>query len=300
MKGGYWMIRTIKSGKVIEKSQFPVGERRPRKPRRKGSSSAAKRDSNLRSSERRLAQALNCNFEEGDLLLTLTYSDEALEQVGADGQDKACSLFARKLTRILGKIGIKLRGIWMTADKDSESLDPVRVHHHLVVKREGWEICRDRSGKIVDTKVGGRSLSSLWSYGIASVEPLKDQDDYTPLAVYLVRQAKSGADEKKWHSTRNLAKPIVKSEIVAARVRELRAPGGADVKEVGRYDVETGSHYLRYILPDRSSERKIHAIRAEIDKLEDDLALVGSQLARSTLEQAIRKKQQELRALGAC
>ena len=68
------MIRTIRSGCVIEKSQFYVGERRPRAKRRKGNSSAKKRDSNAMSAVRRYARLMNCNFAAGaGILLTLHY-----------------------------------------------------------------------------------------------------------------------------------------------------------------------------------------------------------------------------------
>ena len=84
MGGGYWMIRTIRSGRVIEKSQFYVGERKPRKARRKGASSTKKLDANLRDAVKRLAREINCNFAAGDLLLTLTYDEEHIGKVGED------------------------------------------------------------------------------------------------------------------------------------------------------------------------------------------------------------------------
>lgn len=251
MKGGFWMIRTIKSGKVIEKSQFYVGEKKPRARRRKGSSTLAKKDSNLRLAERRLAQTINCNFAAGDLFITLTYDEEHMQALGEDpvkGAEAAFGLFLRRLGRELGKIAIKPAFVWITADKDQDTLEPVRLHHHLIIKRAGFEVKRS-GAKLEDVKIGGRKLEEIWRQGICYAEELAEQDDYLPLAVYMVRQAVNAPDAKKWHPARGLAKPEIKSEIIVARAHELRAPGGADVKEIGHYDIETGSHYIRYVVP---------------------------------------------------
>lgn len=297
------MIRTIKSGKVIEKSQFFAGEKRPRKPRRKGGTSASKKDSNLRCAERRLAQTINCNFEKGDLFLTLTYDDEHLSKIGLDTDkaDRECALFVRRLSRELGRIGIRQQLLWITADKDELTFDPVRLHHHVIIKRAGFEIFRDQEGKIGSVKVGSRTLTDIWGQGLTSIEILREQDDYTPLAVYLCRQALNGPDAKKWHPSRGLEKPIVKNEVIVTRVHELRAPGGADVKEIGRFDLETGSHYIRYIEPPKKEAKKqrdVERALEELTRLRSDLKSVSSVLGRKALEKAIAKKEQELVALG--
>lgn len=242
------MIRTVKSGKVVEKSQFFVGERKPRAPKRKGSSSLAKKDSNMNQAVRRLARILNCNFHKGDLFVTLTYDEEHFEKLGGlpENADKACQLFWRRLSRTLSDIGIKIRGVWITADKDEATGAPVRLHHHMVIGAEGFDITwKDR--KLESCKVNGRDLASIWGNGSVHVEYLKSQDDYTAVANYMARQAVGGANAKKWHTSRGLDKPVVLSEKVSASPHELRAPGGADVKEIGHYDEQTGSHYIRYI-----------------------------------------------------
>ena len=246
--GGYWMVRTVKSGKVVEKSQFFVGDRKPRAPRKKGCSTLAKKDSNMNQAVRRLARVLNCNFGKGDLFFTLTYDAQHLDQIENQPEkaDKACQLFWRRISRALADIGIKIRGVWVTADKDEATGNPVRLHHHLVVGAEGFDI------KWVDRKlesccINGRNLVDLWGHGSVHVEYLRHQDDYTALANYMVRQSVGGMDAKKWHTSRGLEKPIILSEKATASPHELRAPGGADVKEISRYDEQTGSHYIRYI-----------------------------------------------------
>ena len=239
MKGGYWMIRTVKSGNVVEKSQFFCGVRKPRRDRRKGSSTVAKMDQNMTQAVRRLARTINCNFGPSDLLITLTYNDDRLPLCYQDA-DKCVALFSRRMERS----GVKLTGVWITADKDKQG-NTERLHHHAIVKGAGIEL--KKTGEVLTAYVNGKKLEDVWGCGIVHSEHLEAQEDYTPLAAYMVRQAVDVPDAKKWHSSRGLAKPIVEDEVITDQAEELRAPGGADVLEIGHYDAETGSHYIRYI-----------------------------------------------------
>lgn len=250
MKGGFWMIRTVKSGKVIEKSQFFCGPRRPRRDRRKGSSSLIKMDQNMNQAVRRLARVINCNFGPSDLFLTLTYNEIRLPENYQDA-DRQVALFQRRLERA----GAKLKGVWITADKDKKG-NAERLHHHLIV--QGGSIQLRRDGEVLTACIGEKTLQEIWGCGIVHAEHMEDKEDYTPLAAYLVRQAVDAPDAKKWHSSRGLAKPIVEEEVITDQAAELRAPGGADVKEVGHYDEETGSHYIRYIRrPKKAKEGRV-------------------------------------------
>lgn len=239
------MIRTIRSGNSIEKTQFYVGERKPRADRRKGSSSRAKMETNLTAAGRVLGRTINCNWHAGDLFLTLEYDDPHLPKSAA-ASDKQAALFWRRLSRELKRQGVKVRGLWLTADKDKKG-NPTRLHVHGILSAEGTTLdWNPETGKFVSCKIGTRDLTELWGNGGVHVEPLWERDDYTPLAVYLVRQAAAAPDGKKWHPSRGLRKPIIESERVVAYPRPLRAPGGAKVHEIGRYDEETGTHYIRY------------------------------------------------------
>lgn len=243
------MIRTIRSGKVVEKSQFYVGERRPRKTRRKGASTVKKLDANLRDAVKRLARTLNCNFAHGDLLLTLTYDEAHLPKVGEDfdAAEREGTNWWKRMRRELKERGVKLRGVWMTSDLDPETGEVVRLHHHAVITSEGIEIQRDEEGKIKCATIGGRTLEDIWGNGTADIEPLREQDDYTPIAAYFVAQARRDADAKKWHASRGLKQPVIESEKIVPRARELHTPPGATVLEIGKYEEGSGSHYVRYI-----------------------------------------------------
>lgn len=248
------MIRTIRSGKVIEKSQFWVSERKPRAPRRKGGTSAAAKDKNVNTAARMLARTINCNFSAGDLWVTLTY-DPAHAPETAEQADRACALFWRRLSRALADRGVKLRGLWITADKDGKTENPEPLHHHLVLSAEGMEV--EWGEGTVRCTVDGRELADIWGQGTIDVEELREQEDYTPVAVYCVRQAVGGENAKKWHPSRGLKKPVIESERIVQYSRELRAPAGATVSEIGHYDEVTGNHYIRYIRRPRTKREKV-------------------------------------------
>ncbi|MBR2365914.1 MAG: hypothetical protein IKA78_01960, partial [Oscillospiraceae bacterium] len=93
-------------------------------------------------------------------------------------------------------------------------------------------------------------------------------EDYTGLAAYLVRQAVESPDGKRWHPSRGLKKPVIESEHVISHPRELRAPGGAKVHEVGKYDETQGSHYIRYTR------------KKKTEKLADGVPMAGQGAAR--------------------
>ena len=244
--GGYWVVRTLRSGKVIEKSQFYVGERRPRAPRRKGSTTLERKDKNMNTAVRRLARIINCNWGRGDLWLTFTYDPEKLPEE-PEQADRCMDLAWRRLRRVLDGIGVQLRGFWITADKVPETGEEERLHHHAVISCKGVTVRWGEDGQLAECSVDGRELADIWGMGSIDVEPMREQDDYTPIAVYCIRQAVDAPDAKKWHATRGLKKPVVEREVVVDRARELRAPGGAVVSEVGHYDGGSGNHYIRYI-----------------------------------------------------
>lgn len=240
------MIRTIRSGRVIEKSQFYVGRKKPRASRRKGASSAAKMDANMNAAVRQLARTMNCNWGHGDLLLTLKYDEGHLPE-DFEAAEREGTKWWRRISRELKGENVKISGVWMTSETDPETGEVVRLHHHAVLSAQGVEILRDGQGRILGGKIGERTLSDIWGKGGVDIQLLRDQDDYTPIASYFAKQARRVGDAKKWHMSRGLKQPVIESERVVSNPRELHTPAGATVCEIGRYEEGSGTHYIRYI-----------------------------------------------------
>jgi hypothetical protein len=243
---GKWIMKTITSGRTVEKIKFKVGANAKikRGRRKKGSTPIRKQESNFRSAVKRLARLLNCNFSHGDLWITLTYADKYLCESFEDAEHQL-DLFQRRMRSKFKKLGMEFRYISVTSDIDGQTGELVRVHHHIVMPRVPFEL-----------------VCECWKYGTVDYRLLKDQADYTPLAVYLLNQAKNQPDAKKYSPSRNLQKPIVNEEFVADGTREIRVPKNAVVMHRDEYDRAIGTQYVRYVLPKKGEENDANERKA--------------------------------------
>lgn len=244
-QGGGYVIRKYccKNG-VVEKVKFwvPAGVV-VRSGRVKGNTGAAKRDANARSAVRTLARLLNCNYTSRDLLLNCKFDNQHITAVTSHKEmDRLVKNFLDRLKRALKAAGVKENPkiVVVPSDIDGKTGRPARPHVHIVITGEGFRFDNGR------WLVGERVLDDIWGMGSIYAENLYDQPDYTPLALYLIRQGRTGADEKKYKPSRNMAKPII-TETVARSGAAMRQPARALLLESGEYHEEMGCHYIRYV-----------------------------------------------------
>lgn len=229
--GGRYVIRTTISGKVVEKSKFWLPNPGQVRAARSHTSSRRKQDKNANDAVRVLARQINCNFGYKDLLIELDYDAAGYAAIDGsrDQAEKELRLFLRRLGRAMKKAGLEPRYAGaVTSDMDGATGENRRVHHHVV-------LCREAAPYI----------EQCWHRGGYGIRTLRQQDDYTAVASYLVRQVRRIPDKKKWSSSRNLKKPVV-YEREARRAGALRNPPKTVLQECSAYDVESGSHYIRY------------------------------------------------------
>lgn len=272
------MIIRRTSGRVVELSSvFVSANTKPRRNKRKGTTTAQKQDENERNCVKQLARWINCNYSHGDLWLTAKYDDAGIASLEAwakthrkedqswedammDAAEQEGRNYLRRLKRILGKQGIELRSILSTADMDGTTGEQVRLHHHIILPRVSFE-----------------AAAQAWKCGNVEYQILKDQADYTPLAIYICRQVRRRPDRKKYSVSRNLKKPIV-NERWAKPGEELRPDKGGKI--TGRNNWEPGKpQYIRFVkgnvLPAGRSKRK----------KQEDAAMAGDLSAYLDLEQ---------------
>ena len=252
MKEGYWVIRTYLSGRVGEKTKFWVqGVRPDRRSRRKERMEIKKQIQNEYATAKTVARLFNANYCKGDVLGSLDYSPAALkkleqyigsesEQTDRDMQiwlaaDKRFKLVMDSARRECAKRGIELKCVGVTSDMDGDTGEHVRVHHHLVVNAEAWEIIKEKWKK----------------WGGTNGEPLSDQADYTPVAEYMMRQVRHDIPNKKrYFSTRNLVRPQPK-DAKARSGAELSVPRGCEL--LFRNAFKPGqAQYIRYLVPEEA------------------------------------------------
>jgi hypothetical protein len=271
---------------VVERTRYVVGDNaRPRSSRKKGNTSFRKQEANFNGALRRLARILNCNYtHENGLLITLDYDPAGMEslcrkaklteeqtlwamgaRVGEIGEWKAAkkgkqavgidpyedaeledgcaklreaaekqmNLWLRRIKRKAGN----LKYIAVTSDIDGDTGEAVRIHHHLVIAAEGlsWDL-----------------LQQQWRLGSVDIRRLRGQKDYTPVAVYLLRQVRRQPDAKKYAVSRGMLLPAVTEREVLGNP-EIRVPAGASVLERAEYNAETVVQYVRYVPKKRES-----------------------------------------------
>lgn len=271
MKDGYWVVRTYESGIIGEKTKFWIQGARPQgKSRRKEKSDIRKQEQNEYSSVKALARLMHANYQQGDLLLGLDYSDKGLRKLESyakkinpdfdslsederrnaiwEAAKHEASLCLRRVNREFAKLGIEsIKSITVTSDMDGDTGELVRIHHHLVVPAGCEEVFVSKWGKLG---------SVAWS-------PISKQADYTPIAEYLLRQVRRIPDANKYASSRNLVRPQPKDRVVVTDA-ELRVPKGGKLLHRQEYKTRQGRdgevyaqpQYIRYIIPENRRKKR--------------------------------------------
>lgn len=258
MKDGYWVVRTYEAGQVGEKTKYFVLGDRTRRNRRKEESSIKKQEQNEYSTKKRLARLINANFTHGDILLGIDYSNASYKKLERSARKAAPDYdslpeedqlrcireaaaqemenYLRRVKRALEKEGRadELKYIAITSDMDGDTKETVRVHHHLIVPASCEHIVRMK-----------------WGRGGTYCKPLSKQEDYMPIAEYLIAQVRGTLNAKKFVSSRNLIRPQPKDR-VAVSDAEIRVP--RNCKLIQRAEYKRGApQYIRYILPEKKA-----------------------------------------------
>ena len=253
--GGVWMQRTIRAGTVEEKYSFFAPVNAKPRGRRRQKCSPRKQDVNEFEAVKRLARLLNANFRHNDSLVTLTWDEDHIAQLGdpvdPDAMraqaEKAVDRFLDRMRYHLRRAGKKLgRYVCVVADINGDTGELVRPHAHLVLPAAALRL---EDGHLY---AGKAEVEALWGNGAVDLRLLHDQPDLTPVAAYLMRQVRRQPDKAKYKAARGMAHPAIVYEKIVTNTRELQAPKGA--KLLYRRTYEPGKpQYIRYV---RKTETK--------------------------------------------
>ncbi len=251
---GHWETKTYRAGMVGEKVKYFVPTSRTKKRKK---TPEEKRKDNATNAVRRVARAVNENFRPGDGWLSLEYTPERYQRVLARAAelrqrdpelserdsiwfaaDHEAELLMDRARRECKKRGLVLRYLFATSDTDADTGEPVRVHHHLIVPKDCVEIIVDKWG--IEPIPGTDRLPG--------VKELWDQDDYTELVEYMLKQVRYIPDAKRYTPSRNLVRPDAKGRRVPSGAR-LRVPKGCKLIYASPYTGERDCQYIRYLLP---------------------------------------------------
>lgn len=176
-------------------------------------SSPARESLNAKLSWQKLMLVLAANFRSSDLVVTLTYRDEALP-VNRDAADRRLTYLIRNLREYRKGKGQPLVYARITEGYHSGG----RLHHHLIINSTGQDysvICElwQRDGDNVDFEAFGIDGAERWAKYLTK-EPREKGRRYV--------------GDRTWRTSRNVRKPVVTYEYVTADT-DLSPPPGAFV-----------------------------------------------------------------------
>lgn len=198
----------IVSGKVVELCAFNTRViKTPRAPRSQPTDPDHKAR-NVAAIIRRVARLLNCNFCKEDYFVTLTYSKDAYISLcvgmpaGLSEDDRLAYVygrarkefdrFIRRCQYACRKTKVPLYFVGITADRDRLDATDKRVHHHLVVNGASVEI-----------------VKRAWQNGFTWLKNMSNDEDYTPIAVYMITQTRYENRKSRYKASRNLMQPVI-------------------------------------------------------------------------------------------
>lgn len=211
---------------------------------------------NDRVAVKELTRLMNSNFHPGDWHITLTYE-------GAEPSEKEARKelrnFIRRMGREYEKTGREFKWIAVTEYKNH------RIHHHIVMSYIEDQVVRRQ-----------------WKRGyIRGFSALDRSRNYRKLAEYFVKETTKTMREpgnetkRRWSSSRNLIRPIVKREVVQAKAlyEQPKAFKGyeIDADSIRRYEHPyTGIEHLEYMMTASDPVPRIKTWRkgTQIDKQE--------------------------------
>ncbi len=242
-----YVKRIVEAGNTIEvkkyfTARFGKKDRDYRQAKMSASSEKVQKVNEEHAVEK-LRWLMNTNFGAGDIHMVLTYDEEHITD--AEGTKEAIRKYMRKLRNAYRERNIELKYI-KTAEYESK-----RIHHHVLVNK-------------IDTQI----LDELWECGHVYFRVLDNSGDYSKLANYFVKETRRAFAQglisgKRWDSSKNLKKPNIHKEIVAADswtdspkpYKGYYIP--ADSIEM---DVDTiGFPYQKYTMIKITEKRKINA-----------------------------------------
>lgn len=194
-------------------------------------SSCAREIINLRHSWEKLKMLLAANFDWSDLVVTLTYSDDALPRT-RDDAEKNLKLFIRHLRAERRQAGQTLKYLYVTERGHTFG----RHHHHIVTNATGADY---------------QIIRSLWPYG-DNIDFARISDKgYDGWARYLSKepreQGRRYVGERMWRQSLGLKKPIVQSGWVDAGAPLPVPPGAFVVDRQSRVNGFGTFDYVEYL-----------------------------------------------------
>ncbi|MFR7551242.1 MAG: hypothetical protein ACLUVB_00505 [Acutalibacteraceae bacterium] len=179
--------------------------------------------------------------------MTLRFADEGIDKLretAGDDPDKLRDAAEHQAMLWLRRLRRKDKGVipfytLSASDMDGDTGELVRLHVHICMETDGslsWDALRD-----------------AWTLGSVNIRSLRGQDDYSPIAYYMLKQVRRVPDRKKYKVSRGAALPTTEEREVVLCTK-MRAEGREGAG--GRYVEGEAGAYLRYVPASAAKARR--------------------------------------------
>lgn len=238
--------KTIRAGRLVWDITYtvprPNASKQDRKRIREVTEEQIQR-TNANTAQRKLEMLMATNFDEGDLVLTVTYRDADLPDSADVTRKHLGKVFSQMRAYRKARDLPELKYIYILEGRHGDH----RPHAHLIINAAGGDL---------------ELMRSLWIWGDDIQLNYIRERGYDGWAGYLTKERREASlnGKKQFVGSRNLARPVTTYEWVDDGTT-VDAPPGAQVLDEGGGRNEIAScRFVKYLMP-KNTYYNTHATR---------------------------------------
>ena len=238
--------KTIRAGRLVWDIAYTVPRPNASKQERKRIREVTEEQiqrTNANTAQRKLEMLMATNFDEGDLVLTVTYRDADLPDSADVTRKHLGKVFAQMRAYRKARGLPDLKYIYVLEGRHGDH----RPHAHIIVNATGGDL---------------ELMRSLWIWGDDIQLNYIRERGYDGWAGYLTKERREASlnGKKQFVGSRNLARPVTTYEWVDDGTT-VDAPPGAQVLDEGGGRNEIAScRFVKYLMP-KNTYYNTHATR---------------------------------------
>lgn len=227
--------KTIRAGRLVWDITYTVPRPNASKQERKRIREVTEEQvarTNANTAQRKLEMLMATNFDEGDLVLTVTYRDADLPDSADVTRKHLGKVFAQMRAYRKARDLPELKYIYILEGRHGDH----RPHAHIIINAAGGDL---------------ELMRSLWIWGDDIQLNYIRERGYDGWAGYLTKERREASlnGKKQFVGSRNLARPVTTYEWVDDGTT-VDAPPGAQVLDEGGGRNEVAScKYIKYLMP---------------------------------------------------
>ena len=238
--------KTIRAGRLVWDITYTVPRPNASKQERKRIREVTEEQiqrTNANTAQRKLEMLMATNFDEGDVMLTVTYRDADLPDSADVTRKHLGKVFAQMRTYRKARGLPDLKYIYVLEGRHGDH----RPHAHIIINAAGGDL---------------ELMRSLWIWGDDIQLNYIRERGYDGWAGYLTKERREASlnGKKQFVGSRNLARPVTTYEWVDDGTT-VDAPPGAQVLDEGGGRNEIAScRFVKYLMP-KNTYYNTHATR---------------------------------------